>query len=354
MAGVDAALVEGAARIFRDRADPRDVNAAADDSAWRAPLWRALEEAGVARAWLPESAGGAGASMADGFAILRRAGAHAVAVPLAETLVAGWLLARAGLPAPGGPLTAARAEGGPQDLFGAAATARAVPFAAEAEHIALAADGRVALFARAACRVGAGVNPAGEPRAGVAFAGAPLAVSERRVDPRDLELVGAAARAAQMAGALEAVLEITVDYAKTRVAFARPIGKFQAVQHELAKLAGEAAAAVAASGAAAEAMSAAGGARFDDRTFMEVAAAKIRVGEAAGAGAAIAHQMHGAIGFTLEHVLQRFTRRLWSWRDDFGAESRWAAELGRMVAAAGADGFWPLLTTPVPVVGAAR
>ena len=354
MAGVDAALVEGAARIFRDRADPRDVNAAADDSAWRAPLWRALEEAGVARAWLPESAGGAGASMADGFAILRRAGAHAVAVPLAETLVAGWLLARAGLPAPGGPLTAARAEGGPQDLFGAAATARAVPFAAEAGHIALAADGRVALFARAACRVGAGVNPAGEPRAGVAFAGAPLAVSERRVDPRDLELVGAAARAAQMAGALEAVLEMTVEYAKTRVAFARPIGKFQAVQHELAKLAGEAAAAAAASGAAAEAMSAAGGARFDDRVFMEVAAAKIRAGEAAGAGAAIAHQMHGAIGFTLEHVLQRFTRRLWSWRDDFGAESRWAAELGRMVAAAGADGFWPLLTIPVPAAGAAR
>lgn len=353
MPGVDAALVEGAARIFRERADPRD--AGADDSARRAQLWRALEDAGAARVWLPESAGGAGASMADGFAILRRAGAHAVDVPLAETLVAGWLLARAGLSAPDGPLTAARAEGGLGNLLGAAATARAVPFAAEAGHIALAADGRVALFARAACRVGEGANPAGEPRADVACAGAPLAVSERRVDPRDLDLVGAAARAAQMAGALEAVLDMTVDYAKTRVAFARPIGKFQVVQHELAKLAGEAAAAVAASGAAADAISASGGGgRFDDRVFMEVASAKIRVGEAAAAGAAIAHQTHGAIGFTLEHVLQRFTRRLWSWRDDFGAESRWAAELGRMVAAAGADAFWPMLTAPVPAAGAAR
>ena len=74
---------------------------------------------------------------------------------------------------------------------------------------------------------------------------------------------------------------------------------------------------------------------MDDRAWMEVASAKVRVGEAAGAGAAIAHQLHGAIGFTAEHALQRYTRRLWSWRDDFGAESHWAEELGRAVAAAG-------------------
>jgi acyl-CoA dehydrogenase len=77
--------------------------------------------------------------------------------------------------------------------------------------------------------------------------------------------------------------------------------------------------------------------------LLEVASAKIRVGEAAGEGAAIAHQVLGAIGFTQEHVLHRYTRRLWAWRDDFGSESVWAVKLGHLVAAKGADVLWPML-----------
>ena len=77
---------------------------------------------------------------------------------------------------------------------------------------------------------------------------------------------------------------------------------------------------------------------------MEVASTKIRVGEAAREGAAIAHQVHGAIGFTEEYVLHRFTRRLWSWQDDFGSESVWAARLGEMICAAGPDELWPTIT----------
>jgi acyl-CoA dehydrogenase len=77
--------------------------------------------------------------------------------------------------------------------------------------------------------------------------------------------------------------------------------------------------------------------------FLEIAAAKIRVGEAATEGAGIAHQVLGAIGYTKEHTLHRFTRRLWAWRDDFGSESVWAVKLGNMVAAKGADKLWPML-----------
>ena len=58
----------------------------------------------------------------------------------------------------------------------------------------------------------------------------------------------------------------------------------------------------------------------------------------------IGHQTHGAFGYTQEHILHRYTHRLWSWRDDFGAESYWAARLGAMVCAAGADAMWPTLT----------
>ena len=352
MSAADNVLLDSVTRIFRDLADPRAAGADGDD--WRATLWPALEDSGVSRAWVPESAGGAGADMADGFAVLRRAGAFALAAPLAETLIAGWLLARAGLAVPPGPLAVAAAgadDGAALDsgarLRGAAP---AVAFAAAADRFAaLAGDGRVALVARAECRVAEGANLAGEPRNDVTFDGArPEAIGPRRVAARDLRAVGAVARAAQMAGALEAILDLTVEHARGRAAFGRPIAKFQAVQHELAKLAGEAAAADAAAGAAADAISAHGGApaRFDDRIWMEAACAKIRVGEAAGAGAAIAHQIHGAIGFTEEYVLHRHTRRLWSWRDDFGSESVWAAGLGRMAAAAGADEFWPVLTRP--------
>jgi len=113
------------------------------------------------------------------------------------------------------------------------------------------------------------------------------------------------------------------------------------VQHSLARLAGEAAAALAAAGSAADAIESAPA--FDEAVFLEVASAKIRVGEAAQSGAAIAHQVHGAMGFSREHVLHRYTQRLWSWRDDFGSEAAWALRLGAMVAAKGADALWPML-----------
>ena len=147
---------------------------------------------------------------------------------------------------------------------------------------------------------------------------------------------------ASIVAALEAILDAAVSYANERVAFERPIAKFQAVQHNLARLAGETAVAMAAAGSAADAI--ANAANFDDAVFLEAAAAKIRVGEAAGEGAAIAHQVLGAIGFTKEHTLHRFTQRLWAWRDDFGSESVWAVRLGKLVAAKGTEALWPMLS----------
>jgi acyl-CoA dehydrogenase len=265
-------IADATRRIFRDLGDPQELIHARDAGQY-APLWRALEEAGLTRAWVPESLGGAGASIAEGFEILRISGEFAVAVPLGETLLAGWDLARAGRKVPPGALS---------------------------------------------------VDTSGKSAKDDAFL-----------------MMGAAIRAAQMAGALQSILDRSVAYAKERVAFERPIGGFQAVQHNLARLAGETAVALAAAGSAADAI--ASEASFNDAVFLEVASAKIRIGEAAETGAAIAHQVHGAIGFSREHVLHRYTQRLHAWRDDFGTESAWAARLGARVAAAGADALWPML-----------
>jgi acyl-CoA dehydrogenase len=345
-------LVETTTRMFRDLADPQAVVNARDE-AWKTALWRALEEAGLTRAWVPEALDGAGASIADGFEILRVAGSFAVSVPLAETLLAGWLLSQAGMRVPAGTLTVAPVGEGDKLLLdpkgNITGRAYAVPFARDAAHFAFIAHkvrGRVvALVPRENCRIEQRANIAGEPRDdGSLCRREPVAVSDapENASEEALRTMGAAVRAAQMSGALQAILERSVAYANERVAFERPISKFQVIQHNLARLAGESAAALAASGSAARYRSI--GARSVRRgVFLEVASAKIRVGEAAARGAAIAHQVHGAIGFSGEHALHRFTQRLWAWRDDFGSESAWAVRLGKLVAAKGADALWPML-----------
>jgi acyl-CoA dehydrogenase len=344
-------VTETAARIFADFADPQTVNRATDDG-WKRAFWQALVDAGLTLAWVPEHQGGAGGNLADGFAVLSVAGRFAAPIAIAETLLAGWLLSRAAIASPAGAMTVAPARPADFIILNADRTlsgrARGVPFARDAKYLAVLATGAtgpsVALVEMGACRLADGHNLAGDAsnvvtldRAeAIQVASAPAGVTQQ-----SLMMMGAVARSVAIAGALQAILALTVAYANERVAFERPIAKFQAIQHNLARLAGEVAAAMTAAGSAADAMAQAD--VFGDEIFLEAASAKIRSAEAAQEGAAIAHQVHGAIGFTKEHVLHRFTLRLLSWRDDFGNESHWAVELGNLVAARGANELWPLV-----------
>lgn len=353
MADADNIVVATAEKIFADLADPQTINHDKDER-WKAPLWQALSEAGLPLAWVGEEFGGAGADLADGFAIIHSAGRFALAVPLAETLLAGWLLQQGGIASPEGAMTIAPASPKDRITLNADGTlsgrARGVPFARIAQHVAVAAHGAngvaIALVESGHLRIDAGLNLANDPSDGVTFDNVvPLACSPARAgfDATALMLMGGVARSLQIAGALDQLLAISVNYAGERVAFEKPIGKFQAVQHNLARLAGESAAASAAATSAADAIARADA--FDDAVFLEAVSAKIRCAEAAEKGAAIAHQVHGAIGFTTEHILHRFSLRALAWRDDFGSESHWAVELGRRVAARGADELWPLVAS---------
>jgi acyl-CoA dehydrogenase len=341
----DNIIVDTASRIFQDLCEPATINEA-EQGVWPKSLWDALEESGLPLAWVPDDLGGAGAAMSDGFAVLRVAGRFAAPVPLAETLMAGWLLSRAGITVPGGPLTIApiHADGHIvlRDDGKLAGRARRVPFARNAGHIAVLVQSdepAVALVAASGLAISPSTSLAGEPRDDVSFdRTVPVAARPVDLDQDRLVTFGAAVRLQQMAGALERILEQSVEYALDRSQFGRPIAKFQAVQHNLAILAGEVAAAGAAADAAAEAC------LLPEIAVGEVAIAKVRGGEAAGTGAAIAHQVHGAMGFTYEHSLHHATRRLWAWREEFGNEAVWARRLGRMVAAHGADQLWPFIT----------
>jgi alkylation response protein AidB-like acyl-CoA dehydrogenase len=347
----DNIIVDTATRIFADLCEPATINAA-EEGRWPEQLWSALEESGLPLTWVPDALGGAGAEIGDGFAVLRVAGRFAAPVPVAETLMAGWLLAQAGIEVPAGPMTLAPIyEDGNIVIDGDGrlrGRARDVPFARSASHIAVLASRNgapvAALVETAGLAIAESTSLAGEPRDTVSFDGAVAQSTAPApdLDPAAVVRLGAAVRAQQMAGALEHILDQSVQYSQDRVQFGRPISKFQAVQHNLAQLAGETAAAGAAADAASEAIAQNG--ISGPIVTAEVAVAKVRVGEAASTGAAIAHQVHGAIGFTREYSLHHATRRLWAWREEFGNETFWAMRLGRMVAAAGADALWPTIT----------
>ena len=352
-ADADPLVIDTAARLLETLCGPNVVSAA-EDGEWPDTLWDALEESALVRAWIPEALGGPGTNLADGFALARLAGAHAVPAPLAETLLAGWLASEAGLEAPEGPLTVAPVDAASSvrlDGEALSGSAAAVPFARACRRLVVvfrSGDARatgVAIVDRAACTIRPGTSLAGEPSDTVFFEEV-VPVSRSATGAADhaerLRRMGAAMRAEQMAGALERCLEQSLRYAGDRHQFGRPIAKFQAVQHNLAVLAGEVAAATTSADAAVSAIARHG--IRDDRTFLAVATAKIRGGQAAGAGAAIAHQVHGAMGFTREYSLQHRTRRLWAWRDQFDPETVWAIELGRHVAQRGGDALWATVT----------
>jgi acyl-CoA dehydrogenase len=336
-----AILADSVGRLLGDLVTPELLQAAEEDGGWPTALWEALDAGGLTRALLPENRGGAGGSWGDVQVVLRAAGRFAAPVPLGETILAGWLLGQAGLDVPDGPLTVAPGDELAVDDTGARVTGTAanVPWGRNAGHVvALTKNGHVALVAAAAARVAAGRNLAREPRDTLTFTDAPAATTAASLAGDTVWRLGALLRAAQMAGALDALLARTVRYANERVQFGKPIGRFQAIQHALAVLAEQVAAAGVAVEVAFRALE-----RGD--AMVEIAAAKVRAGEAAEVGAAIAHQVHGAIGFTYEHTLHFTTRRLWAWRGEFGGESHWAAILGREAASRGGAGLWPWVTS---------
>jgi acyl-CoA dehydrogenase len=184
-----------------------------------------------------------------------------------------------------------------------------------------------------------GVNLAGEPRDALeldagAFDAARL--STVQVDPLCVLAMAALLRAAQMVGAMERTLDLALEHARTRIQFGRPISGFQAVQQMLAQHANHVAAAAAAVDLAVDAWG-------SNDAILCAGIAKSRAGEAAGLAAECAHQVVAAMGYAMEHPLQRATRRLWSWRDEYGNEAFWNERIGADVLASGADNAWALL-----------
>jgi acyl-CoA dehydrogenase len=312
-------FADAARDVLADQCTPhvvRAIEAGGRTAEATTALWEQLEATGLADALLSEDDGGAGLGLGQVFGLLEQCGAHALPLPLGETMVARALLAQAGVARPSGSIALARgerlADGGLRCALvrsGQVAAAVLVQSGTEWRLLNTAdAQGAAQALALDAALTWTAAQVQAAPD--VAVNGA--------LDARTLQ---AAVVAAQMAGALSSVFQRSLQYANERQQFGRPIGKFQAIQHQLAVMsehvfAARMAAQLGCSGAGVVPVR------------LRVATAKARCSEAALVVAELAHAIHGAIGFTEEYDLQLFTRRLHAWRQTAGSEAYWYGVAG--------------------------
>lgn len=322
-------------RILTDTAGADHQNAPALDR----ETWAGLESAGLTDLASGFEGDAPGAGLRRVVAVLREAGRHTNAIPIAENdLLTWWVAQRAGLKLSSGVLHTVALL----DDRGAGA----VSWLGEVDVVLAIAPtpaGGSAVWVAAASSATTGVP---SPADAESLQSVRMAVPEDAVvldeDIRsEITLIGGLARTVMMTGAAERVVEIVVEHVTTREQFGRPISKFQAVQHLVADLSSEAslmaATADAAVGAAAE-----HGISHPSTQFA-IAAAASCVGHSVSPVVRNAHQLLGAMGYTREHQLRIFTSRLVRWRSEFGALRSWDERVLRAAQEAGTEGLWPLV-----------
>ena len=346
--------LQRSARAFFSRELPSErLRRGLDDGGFERDLWNAAARLGWIGALVPEGYGGSGLALGDLTMVLEEAGRAVAPLPLVETAVLGalvlgsaasparageWLAALAGgtlIVAMGPGLAGGRRAGIPVtarrdgDTWLIAGSAEIVPFGADSDIVLTLAQTALGptLFAVPTASPGSSATPVDladrtARAARVEYDGVRVTpdhvLGEPGAGAAVLEPIVRAARAAlcaDMVGGAQRAIELSVEYAKQRVQFDRPIGSFQAIKHKLAdmQLALEGM-----RGLAYAAASAAGGSGSDD-PIVEVAQAVCNDGYRMIASEAI--QVHGGIGFTWEHDLHLYYKRALRLRATLGTSS---------------------------------
>jgi len=326
-------------RILADALDKADIDAA-EERVLPAGLYDALSENGIPLMLVPEDKGGIGATVGDAAAILRAAGEAAAPGPILETMLGQQLLASAELELASGLISLVFVEGLDVPEPGAEhwrdAAVHAVPWGAAVDKVLVvartAAGSRLIVTNAADWTVSPERDAAGEPRD--TLSARSLRVTVVALADGDAWLrIAAILRGAQCLGAIEWAFRRSVEYTGERKQFGREIGKFQAIQQMLAELAGHVLASAGLVEAAAEGINP-----------QLIAAARSRLGDAIDATITMTHQVHGAMGFSLEYALNSRTRRLMAWRDDLGSTLYWRRLLAREFIHLDREGFWPAVS----------
>ena len=333
---------ESATRLFKDFSEA-DAYDSMEAGSFPVKLWTDFLADGWLRTTLSEENDGTGLGLEGGYILMRLAGYYAAPLPIMEPLLALYILSQAGLPITDELYIPVVLNSGPSNDN--IVSISGVPWARDAAGLVLVfmfnGVTHVNIVRREDYRVELAQNMAGEPRDDVQLTINPLngAVQlEGNVTAAQISSWLALGKSVMTAGALQRVLERTVEYATERSQFGRQIGKFQAVQQQLAVQAELTSASICAVEAAVSHIG-------TPQEWELIASAKITTAEAAGYCAKTAHAVHAAIGFTHEYPLQLNTRRLWSWRDECGNEHDWSTQLGDYCLNLDAGGLWPWLTT---------
>ncbi|MDO9485571.1 MAG: acyl-CoA dehydrogenase family protein [Actinomycetota bacterium] len=321
-----------------------DMSAALDDQ-----LQLALDESGMSWIGIEESEGGSGGDDADLAIAIRALAGQARNASLAETaFVSAWALRQCGhseasrhiAPAfsTANDLQAVEREG----RWWVSGTARQVPATSAAQlallPIALGDSWHLALLPISSAEIEEEDNLAGEIRTTLRFNSAPAELMlelPAHLNWIDLHARLGLARAIQISGALLAVRDLTVSYARTREQFGKPIAEQQAVAHMLASVAEQA---LLAEAAVATAISTPG--------LWNNAIAKSVTSRAARSAAATAHQVHGAMGMSEEYPLGALTTRLWSWAEEGGRAEAWENWIGRRFMEQDQPQLWESIVNP--------
>jgi acyl-CoA dehydrogenase len=303
----------------------------------------ALRDAGIPWIGIDESLGGSGGGLADAATAVRALALVAQSEPIAETaLVAGWSLAQCGIQVPHTMLAPAFAlnakvqldqSGGQVTLSG---FVHDVPGIQAAEYLVIPVESWVCLVSKTQVRVTPTINVANADRGTVYFDASQVHVIAElpaRLSHLDLFAHLAFARAIQLSGALIAIRDLSISFAKHREQFGKPIAAFQVIAHYLAELAELA---LVGEGAIATALAL--------PTTLNFAIAKSVTGRAAREASRIAHQIHGAMGMTQEYVLGRYTTCMWAWTEEAGRPEFWNTYIGQKFLEQSDRNLWISIT----------
>lgn len=340
-------LEESVARLFSEQLDNATLTAV-EESGWPGELWEMVCELGLPAVLLDEDQGGMGGTWSDACVVVRRCGYAGVPLPIPEAIAANWLAARHGLELPDGPPGIVPVPLSADDFTEGRFTGKVarIPWGRDAAYyLGITSEQQLVVLGREGVDIECEDNLGRDPRDDVTFRDSPVTHRAATELPADaIRWLTALLRSAQIAGAAARCLEIGVEFVGQREQFGRSLSRFQAIQHHLAAMAGQLATVEAISAAAFHAMDTHGiGTGGRDAQF-EIAAAKCRASDAVEPLTRIAHQVHGAIGFTYEYGLHFYTRRLWSWRAEIGGAGEWAEYLGRIAQTEGGDKIWAYIT----------
>ncbi|MCC7487696.1 MAG: acyl-CoA dehydrogenase [Burkholderiales bacterium] len=266
--------------------------------------------------------------MRDAQSVLVACGRYAVPVPLGEVMLARAFASAAHATLPDGVGTAA-----PGRVEDDRIVATAVPWGRSVDWVMAVTPAKAYVFEAGSAESSAHAGLIGAAECDMRWRLSEATLTFAPAEGTDWRLAGAALRTAQIAGALEAVLELTIGYASERKQFSRTLAKFQAIQQQIAVLAEDALAARMAASIACES-------EIALPRGTRTGAAKAVASEAAARACAISHAVHGAMGITEAYDLQLFTGRLLSWRMQYGSESYWNERVGAELVRANGRATW--------------